>query len=304
MTSMDSRHLVERCAKGDDLKTLHNVYSDDGMLTFFYQPSASWFLYCDGVHILFKWPNATPLLNLDRPGMGSDTRVSAARELILEGYDNLGKPLSPISLTAMTRPSTINHMQQVLVAREGFECVFTAPLINDKSSGLHYYLSGYDDQEEPPLYFLTELPRGAMSVAAAREALKPQSVIDAEKDGKTVIRQGDMFAISTELSIEDIKRLGGKFTEVKEGYSIRRDAWGSPQRTDNTTGRRLYGSVHTASTVATLPDGTHLAKGHLLHRPSLERGSTRRRDHSDRELPGNLWYAIAKNMTPIDPPRR
>jgi hypothetical protein len=61
-----------------------------------------------------------------------------------------------------------------------------------------YFLSAFDENEAPPLYFTAEMPKGSgpQTVAAAREALKPAEVIMAEADGATVLRQGDVFAIA------------------------------------------------------------------------------------------------------------
>jgi hypothetical protein len=176
----------------------------------------------------------------------------------------------------------------VLVHRDGMESVFTAV---DTARKMHWYLSGYDQQESPPLYFLTELPKAVPTVAAARQALKPPSVVAAEAEGLEVIRQGDMFAIPTKMTRTDILALGADILEYQE------DTRGAP------SGRRLYGTAHTATKVATLPDGVHFAKGKLLHRPYLIR-EARRADHSDRELPGRFWYVITKNTTPIAPSRR
>jgi hypothetical protein len=58
------------------------------------------------------------------------------------------------------------------------------------------WLSSFDRQETTPLYFLCQLPPcKAETYAEAIEALKPDPVVLAESMGRTVERQGDIFAI-------------------------------------------------------------------------------------------------------------
>ena len=58
------------------------------------------------------------------------------------------------------------------------------------------WLSSFDRQETTPLYFLCQLPPcKAETYEEAIEALKPDPVVLAESMGRTVERQGDIFAI-------------------------------------------------------------------------------------------------------------
>jgi hypothetical protein len=89
-----------------------------------------------------------------------------------------------------------------------------------------------------------------------------------------------MFAVPTGITTQQIVTRGGHISPSK--------------RTS------LYGTVHTADKVATMPDGTQLAWGHLLHRPSMN-GDLRNPDHRDLRLRRNRWHLVAKNLTPMRP---
>lgn len=252
-----------------------------------------WYVYTSGgFYLLYKWENSTTIMNMDWGAMIGDENIVHLRNLVIEVFEEMGRSLVPFSIRASERGVANYRTSTVLVERVGWECVFTTA-VNNVDQTLRYYLSGYDQQEAPPLYFLTELPHGVNSVAAARQALKPPSVIAAEAEGLEVVRQGDMFAIPTKLTRADILKMGGVIKEWDDNPNvIYRDK-----------SRPLYGTAHTATKVATLPDGTHLAKGKLLHRPHII-GEGRQADHRDRDLPGRMWYVITKNTTPIDRPRR
>ncbi len=195
---------------------------------------------------------------------------TAARESI---------PVFPIPFTPWqrARPDLVGATF-TLIQRRGRECAFARTIENETV----YYLSGFDYNEFPPLYFLTQLPRQVVSIDDARESLKPHSVVLAEKDGRKIFRQGDMFAIVTAMTSEDIKSVGGV---IEDKY----------------TGRPLYGTAHTADLVATLPDGTQLAWGRLHHKPSII-NQNRDADHRPAKLKNGCWHLVAKNTTPMRPP--
>ncbi len=68
------------------------------------------------------------------------------------------------------------------------------------------YLSSFDSQEWPPLYFLAEVPRGAgATVETALDRLAPRAVHAALARGREVARQGDIFFIATDLTAEDLE---------------------------------------------------------------------------------------------------
>lgn len=74
------------------------------------------------------------------------------------------------------------------------------------------YLSGFDTNENPALYFLCELPRGAPSdVEGARLALAPAAVHAAIARGRVVERQGDVFFVDTDLTRAELEARGATF---------------------------------------------------------------------------------------------
>lgn len=286
------KELIRRILRGD---FTGDNYSKAGYrLT--YQPdvgNSRWYVYTSGgFYMLYKWANSTPILNLDWGDQIGDQTIVHLRNLVIEVFEEFERPLAAFSVRAAERGVANYRTTTVVVDRDDWECVFTTARNDGDDHELHWYLSAYDAQETPPLYFLTELPKAAGTVAGAREILKPPSVVAAEAEGLKVIRQGDMFAIPTQMKRDDILKLG----------AIIKD-WDEKEPNYRHRGRPLYGTAHTATRVATLPDGTHLAKGQLLHRPSVI-GETRAADHQDRDLPGRLWYVVTKNTTPIAPPRR
>lgn len=77
----------------------------------------------------------------------------------------------------------------------------------DDSRERRFYLSAFDENEPGfGLYFLAELPAHEQpaTVDEAFEALKPQEVKDAEAEGREILRQGDVFAISTAFRTKDL----------------------------------------------------------------------------------------------------
>lgn len=188
-----------------------------------------------------------------------------------------GVPMFPIPFNAWHRAEVSYEGATFhLVQRKRRECVFA------RTIGVEtvYYLSGFDRNERwGGLYFLTQLPRPVTSIKDAREALKPGSVILAEQARRRVYRQGDMFAIATMITSEQIEERGGTI----EASGL------------------LYGTAHVADLVATLPDGTQLARGTLRHKPHLI-GQLRPADHRPRRLTPRRWHVVAKNTTPMSPP--
>lgn len=59
----------------------------------------------------------------------------------------------------------------------------------------------------------------------------------------------------------------------------------------------LYGTAHTASEVATLPDGRQYARGTMYHDPAVI-GERRNADHARQAL-GKRWHLIARNTVPV-----
>lgn len=137
-----------------------------------------------------------------------------------------------------------------------------------------YFLSGFDHNEPRPVYFFCELPRDAKptSIAEAYEDLKPTSVKLAEQMGRTVHRQGDIFAIELPgLTKRELTKQGARFE--KRG--------------------NLLNTNHEATETAYLPNGSTLVRGTLWHNPDF-----RDPDHR-RVTVGKSWHVAVKNRVPI-----
>ncbi len=231
------------------------------------------------VEVAERLDNDVVLVNLDRR-MGQKGK-KLRRQLLRASKRH---KVVPVSFLAVDRPSIQKRtIEPIEVKRR--ECVFKAQDYNDK---WHYYLSGFDRNEPRPLYFLAELPREVTGIKDAREALKPPSVVAAEDMGRVVFRQGDMFAIPTKITTEQILKQGGIIEERETNRRFRPTA---------IKARKLYGTAHTASKVALMPDGTCLAWGRLYHEPSLV-GRTIR-DHRPCLLRPRRWHLVARNTVPV-----
>ena len=128
-----------------------------------------------------------------------------------------------------------------------------------------YFVTAFDYNEPAPLWFMSELPRGVhpKTVAEAIDALKPDSVRDAETAGTPVIRQGDVFVIQEPaLSERDLADQGGTLVPFENVAG----AWREPGR----RGRYINDS-HTATRVIRMPDGTLFVRGILRHHPERRR---------------------------------
>lgn len=139
------------------------------------------------------------------------------------------------------------------------------------------FLSGWDDHESPPAYFLAELPASAgskLSVAEAYEALKPDVVRLAENMGREVRRQGDIFVVKMS---EDFN---GKVARLLDTSGI----WIRTQQ-------HILHTNHMGKRVIEL-DGQTYVSGKLIHQPGW-----RRPDHRD-VLLDNGWWLAKKNTVP------
>lgn len=251
---------------------------------------------------------ANPMLVLGLAFDLDDKTVHQLRTPIAKALEDKGIPFLPVAWGAIGEASarSANGWGSVkLIERVGMNCVF-------RGFGSHY-ISGFDANEKPPLYFLAELPCAVSTHAEGIEALKPRSVKLAEAQGIEVLRQGDMFAIPTKLHKHDLACMGAKFdTELKEEIQQREfvGQWNiivtnrhgdviRPSTTTISRRRGLYGTAHTASELAYLPDGTMFARGSLIHDPRGVLMESRAADHAELKLPGRFWYLIARNTVPV-----
>lgn len=140
------------------------------------------------------------------------------------------------------------------------------------------FLSSFDYNERIPLYFLCELPRRKVAtVDEAYELLKPRLVKMAEAGGVAVERQGDIFAIPTELTTAQVKRL----TPRGKGRIVKRP-W-------------VLGTNHEPTDVMFATGDRVYARGCLYHAP----GGWRAPDHARRRLgDGKTWHLLMRNTVP------
>lgn len=168
------------------------------------------------------------------------------------------------------------------------DSVFTAERRGNRAP----FISSWDQQEVPPLYFLSQLPRPAATVDEALELLAPESVKTARDLGKGTVRQGDLFAIETDIPTRELVEAGAT---IKKRRVVMRAGGAEGNRRVMAT--PLFGTAHTATEVATMPDGRQYARGMLYHDPAIV-GERRPPDHRRRKL-GKRWHAIARNTVPV-----
>lgn len=245
-----------------------------------------------------------------------------------------------------------------------------------------FFISSFDKQERTPLYFLSQLPYAVSTVDAAIESLAPDSVKTAREMGRSVVRQGDMFAIPMDVTTRQLTKQGATFTKRKvtvgltwraqeelaqrnaleaikatmpaypqrryyqqsdfpnetltrevfdtwrKSYDAKCETWAdellarvakhfpdvpeipryswkrrlswkpsSWDKTRSVEASALYGTAHTATEVATLPDGRQYARGIMYHDPAVI-GQTREADHRRQKL-GKQWHLVARNTVPV-----
>lgn len=143
------------------------------------------------------------------------------------------------------------------------------------------WLSSFDHQEARPLYFLCALPRSskARTVEQALRDLRPKSVLAADEAGLEVTRQGDLFAIPTELTTREVKKL----TPYGKGRIVKRPSGG------------VLGTRHSASQIVFATEGRVYARGTLYHEPQFFREP----DHARRKMgDGKTWHLLTRNTVP------
>jgi hypothetical protein len=150
-----------------------------------------------------------------------------------------------------------------------------------------YFLSSFDAQEPAQLYFLAQLPAGVKpsTVEEAVEALKPPEVVQAEADGREVVRQGDVFGIRTDLTTRQLHSTGT--------YMDRRIS-------------RVLGVNHTATDVIEMVRDGRPFDARLVHSETYARGILRhdpvgrRPEHVKRPLGDRKsWYRLVLNTVPV-----
>lgn len=174
------------------------------------------------------------------------------------------------------------------------------------------FLSSYDYNEPHRPYFMCELPKtDATTVEEAIDALMPGEVRAAIELGLDVQRQGDIFAIPTVHSTDELKSLAITFEAERQV---------EPERYDYSNGyqyippvhkkydepiRKLRGqgdasildTNHSATWVIRTENGDFYGRGTLYHTPV---GFGRRPEHRVQKLgDGQTWYRFVKNTVPV-----
>lgn len=160
----------------------------------------------------------------------------------------------------------------------------------DGSGERHRFISAFDMNEQPPLYFLAQLPDQGrvLDYTSALDLLAPPIVHAARNEGKQVYRQGDVFFVETELSTVELRRRGGA---IFRGNGRGRHA-DRPRR-----GRNIYRTGHIATEVCLMPSGVTLAKGTVEHYPAFTEPG-RRPEHQALLLPEGRWFFCVRNTVP------
>lgn len=157
----------------------------------------------------------------------------------------------------------------------------------------HRYISSFDPQETPPMYFLAQLPdKGkVLTYDEAIDLLAPPIVHQARNSGKAVFRQGDVFFVETKLTMAELRRRGAV---ISEGRSrIKGDRYNQP-----VAGRNIYNTGHTGTRVARLPNGVTFANGAAEHHPEMTEPGRPPEHMALRLTGGNGWFLCIRNTVP------
>lgn len=165
----------------------------------------------------------------------------------------------------------------------------------------HRYISAFDTQEARPMYFLAQLPDEGKctSYTDALNLLAPPIVHQARRQGKRVYRQGDIFAIETDLKDKDLA--GATITRRDSAFNGA--VYIASRRSRFRSRLMIYGTSHTASIVAVKTNGVTFARGTMYHDPVLERAG-RTREHRDVRLElEQKWFLCVRNTVPTKTPK-
>lgn len=247
-------------------------------------------------------PTGVLVLGLDYAFDIDDSDMDQLRNIVVAALEQEGVDFIPLSFNAFSR-LRVDVASLQLVDRVGVQCIFSGRRnvldARGYSTGAftdrQYFISGYDANENPPLYFLAHLPHEVKTYQEAIESLKPESVKLAEKKGLEVLRQGDMFAIPTKFKTKDLEKMDATFFAGQSPPLLLPQ---TPTGSFGFTRPGLYGTAHYAERMARLPDGTHFGRGIMRHSPPR-----RNPDHHPLTLPSSVWYLIVKNTVPITEPR-
>lgn len=184
-----------------------------------------------------------------------------------------------------------------------------------------YFLSSFDYGEPHRPYFMCELPSTVKrdgvthrpkptTIDEALDWLRPDEIVQAQRAGVEVLRQGDVFAIPTSLTTKELQSHAITFTAQRiveqSSYDTANGRWVEERREDYQESIRklrgqgdatVLGTNHSATHVILTDDGETYARGRLYHTPS---GWNRRPEHRVVKLgDGQTWYRLVKNTVPM-----
>lgn len=179
----------------------------------------------------------------------------------------------------------------------------------EAANGRHRYISAFDMQENPPMYFLAQLPDDyeVTGYDTALEALAPPIVRELRTGGQSVPRHGDIFFIPTSIGTESFRGDGVVHERRHVGNRVlRRGGAGGgsryialpPSRKRN---RRvtIFGTGHTADRLIRLEDGRTFVQGTIRHEPYLvPREGDREPEHASIVLQAGVWHLCVRNTVP------
>lgn len=170
------------------------------------------------------------------------------------------------------------------------------------------FLSGVDSDPHGSGYFLVQLPKHARtdSVEAAYESLKPHSVQLAEKDGIEVKRQGDIYAIPTNYSLRDLRKLGADIRQSKLASEERRAAIREYWEREFTTALQNVGLPVHVWEIRNLPSTDYRRRNWeemrryyaQMQRNAITEFDATHRIHTQRDIYGTRHYATEIAILP------
>lgn len=202
-----------------------------------------------------------------------DEREYRGMRIILEKLPSL-QPFPKPEQGMLSGESPLHDPRYV----EGYWHTLSGVLLRRPSSdGSRYFLCGLDESS----YFVAALPGRPRNIADAYDSLKPPEVLQAEKEGKRVLRQGEWFFVDTDLTDE----------ELCNTYKCSMSLFKRRQRLTSLPAREGQNNRHVTTCPFGMPS-TGYATGYVYHRDSTYGSSTG--EHRKLEL-GNTWWRFYRN---------
>lgn len=187
------------------------------------------------------------------------------------------------------------------------------PKIRHYITRMAYYLSAFDYGEPHRPYFMCELPKSIRrfgqrypvrpnTVQQALDDLMPDEVRQAIASGLEVVRQGDVFAIPTAMTTDELKSRAvlidvtryeadaqDQIVPVLHAEPIR-------SKVRDSSKAQVLGTNHSPTHSILTTDGDWYGRGRMYHTPT-----GRTPDHRVKKLgDGKTWHRLVKNTVPLD----